>query len=77
MLCPCCEIALVSSERHGVEIDYCPQCHGVWLARGALDKIIDRAYDEPFEADRHGLSDSRLAYLDRSRSITDAFDTSA
>lgn len=31
------------SERSGVEIDYCPQCRGVWLDRGELDKIIDRA----------------------------------
>jgi Zn-finger nucleic acid-binding protein len=30
------------SERGGVEIDYCPQCRGVWLDRGELDKIIDR-----------------------------------
>jgi Zn-finger nucleic acid-binding protein len=30
-------------ERHGVEIDYCPECRGVWLDRGELDKIIDRA----------------------------------
>lgn len=31
------------SERQGVEIDYCPQCRGVWLDRGELDKIIDRS----------------------------------
>ncbi|UVJ39554.1 zf-TFIIB domain-containing protein [Arthrobacter sp. CJ23] len=36
-------IDLVMSERSGVEIDYCPQCRGVWLDRGELDKIIDRA----------------------------------
>jgi len=31
------------ADRHGIEIDYCPQCRGVWLDRGELDKIIDRA----------------------------------
>jgi Zn-finger nucleic acid-binding protein len=31
------------SERNGVEIDYCPQCRGVWLDRGELDKIIERS----------------------------------
>lgn len=31
------------SERSGVEIDYCPQCRGVWLDRGELDKILDRS----------------------------------
>lgn len=31
------------TERSGVEIDYCPECRGVWLDRGELDKILDRA----------------------------------
>jgi hypothetical protein len=31
------------SERQGIEIDYCPQCRGVWLDRGELDKILERA----------------------------------
>lgn len=30
------------AERSGVEIDYCPQCRGIWLDSGELDKIIDR-----------------------------------
>jgi hypothetical protein len=41
--CPnCIEVNLIMSERHGVEIDYCPQCRGVWLDRGELDKIVER-----------------------------------
>lgn len=43
MKCPIDNVDLVMSERHGVEIDYCPQCRGVWLDRGELDKIIERA----------------------------------
>ena len=31
------------SERAGVEIDYCPTCRGIWLDRGELDKILERA----------------------------------
>ncbi|MBT2548303.1 zf-TFIIB domain-containing protein [Arthrobacter sp. ISL-65] len=42
MKCPIDSSDLVMSERSGVEIDYCPQCRGVWLDRGELDKIIDR-----------------------------------
>jgi Zn-finger nucleic acid-binding protein len=34
------------SERLGIEIDYCPQCRGVWLDRGELDKIIERSVRE-------------------------------
>ena len=29
--------------RYGIEIDVCPTTGGVWLDRGELDKIIDRA----------------------------------
>lgn len=44
MKCPVCkEVDLVMADRQGVEIDYCPTCRGVWLDRGELDKIIERA----------------------------------
>ena len=44
MKCPTCpDTALVMAERQGVEIDHCPQCRGVWLDRGELDKLVDRA----------------------------------
>ncbi|HEY0037626.1 MAG TPA: zf-TFIIB domain-containing protein [Longimicrobium sp.] len=44
MKCPVClQPDLVMSERQGIEIDYCPQCRGVWLDRGELDKIIERS----------------------------------
>lgn len=43
MNCPHCNITLVMAERSGVEIDYCPQCRGVWLDKGELDKIIEKA----------------------------------
>lgn len=44
MKCPVCkEVNLTLSERQGIEIDYCPECRGVWLDRGELDKIIERS----------------------------------
>ena len=43
MNCPVCKIELKMSDRQGIEIDYCPQCRGVWLDRGELDKIIERS----------------------------------
>jgi len=43
MKCPNCKDAiLVMSQRQGVEIDYCPECRGVWLDRGELDKILEK-----------------------------------
>lgn len=43
MKCPVCDVQLSISSREGVEIDYCGQCRGVWLDRGELDKILERA----------------------------------
>jgi len=43
MKCPNCpDVTLAISERQGVELDYCPECRGVWLDRGELDKLLDR-----------------------------------
>lgn len=46
MKCPIDGAELVMAERQGVEIDYCPTCRGVWLDRGELDKILDRAAEQ-------------------------------
>jgi Zn-finger nucleic acid-binding protein len=43
MSCPVCRVPLSMSDRQGIEIDFCPQCRGVWLDRGELDKIIERS----------------------------------
>lgn len=44
MLCPTCDnVNLAMTDRQGIEIDYCPQCRGVWLDRGELDRLIERA----------------------------------
>ena len=44
MRCPHCpDSALLMTDRQGIEIDYCPTCRGVWLDRGELDKLIERA----------------------------------
>ncbi|MGG7643354.1 zf-TFIIB domain-containing protein [Rhodovulum sp. YNF3179] len=47
MKCPIDGETLVIADRSGVEIDYCPKCRGVWLDRGELDKIIERAAPPP------------------------------
>ena len=44
MKCPACADAdLLMGERAGVEIDYCPNCRGVWLDRGEIDTIVSRS----------------------------------
>jgi Zn-finger nucleic acid-binding protein len=44
MLCPVCKtVNLAMTDRQGIEIDYCPDCRGIWLDRGELDRLIERA----------------------------------
>ena len=51
MKCPTCITTdLLMTDRQGVEIDYCPQCRGVWLDKGELDKIIERCSFAPPKA---------------------------
>lgn len=57
MKCPNCSETLVMADRNGVEIDYCPKCRGIWLDKGELDKIMERAGEhyskrENYERDR-------------------------
>ncbi|MBN9606827.1 MAG: hypothetical protein DI537_51890 [Stutzerimonas stutzeri] len=73
MKCPIDDVDLTIAERSGVEIDYCPKCRGVWLDRGELDKIIDRAVEVEYgrsypqngrsavyeDGGHHGLGSSR------------------
>jgi uncharacterized protein len=71
MRCPIDQSELVMSERQGIEIDYCPTCRGVWLDRGELDKLVERAaayesgargrYDDDRDRDRN---DDRRRYDD-------------
>lgn len=53
MVCPNDGAVLTMADRQGVEIDFCPECRGVWLDRGELDKIIERG------AKHAGRSDGR------------------
>ncbi|MGI9047284.1 MAG: zf-TFIIB domain-containing protein [Burkholderiales bacterium] len=39
----CPDTTLAITDRQGIEIDYCPQCRDVWLDRGKLDKLMERA----------------------------------
>jgi len=63
MKCPVCHVELKIADRQGVEIDYCPQCRGVWLDRGELDKMIERVTAVPFEGP--GDDDERYGYSER------------
>lgn len=80
MMCPACQVPLVMAERHGVEIDACPRCRGVWLDRGELDKILQReaAYETGGRESYQGDGDHDRAdrgFKGRRKSIwTELFD---
>lgn len=59
MKCPNCNETLLIAERHQVEIDYCPNCRGVWLDRGELDKILAQADHQPYQEPRNRNDDQR------------------
>ena len=43
MKCPVCkDVTLLMSEKRGIEIDYCPECRGIWLDRGELEKLMEK-----------------------------------
>jgi len=63
MKCPSCkEVSLVISERKGIEIDFCPDCRGVWLDRGELDKILERAREEEAPRKEERREDNHRGY---------------
>ncbi|MGH8997994.1 MAG: zf-TFIIB domain-containing protein [Acidimicrobiia bacterium] len=67
MKCPSDGTTLVMTERQGVEIDYCPDCRGVWLDRGELDKIAQRMDSDDDDGDDRDDRDRDRDYRDRDR----------
>ena len=68
MKCPLDDETLLVSSREGIEIDHCPKCRGVWLDRGELDKIIERAAPSVVgDRGRGGEADPRWDDRDRDR----------
>jgi Zn-finger nucleic acid-binding protein len=61
MKCPNCpDVVLVMAERQGVEIDYCPTCRGIWLDKGELDKLLQRAETAPSPVPATGAANAVL-----------------
>jgi Zn-finger nucleic acid-binding protein len=66
MNCPSCPgERLAIADRQGIEVDYCPACRGIWLERGELDKLLDRA-----DAGRQPRFDDRHQRLQRSQAVS-------
>ncbi len=58
MKCPVCkDVTLLMTEKKGVEVDYCPECRGIWLDRGELEKIIEKE-EKKIQDQKEKYSDS-------------------
>lgn len=59
MNCPLCiDQTLAVTHRHDIELDICPKCHGIWLDRGEIDRLLGE--DEPTAPSQsRPLSDDR------------------
>ena len=66
MMCPVCDAKMRTIEKHGVEVDICPDCKGVWLDRGELDKIIQMTSDDNPKprVERESEADHRKEFRD-------------
>ena len=40
MRCPLCNVPMREVRRRGVKIDVCPECRGVWLDAGEMEKLL-------------------------------------
>lgn len=60
MKCPVCkDVTLLMSEKKGIEIDYCPECRGIWLDKGELEKIIEKE-EKSYNEIKRDFSDEKL-----------------
>jgi Zn-finger nucleic acid-binding protein len=83
MKCPNCkDVSLVMADRSGIEIDYCPECRGVWLDRGELDKIIERSLpqqekrtpEDNYQGKNYSDRDNDYRYKKKKGLLGDLFD---
>ena len=77
MKCPVCEdVRMREVEKDGVLIDVCPDCKGVWLDRGELDKLSTGMRELRTEYDRLERRPERDDSYDRGRDRDDRDDDS-
>jgi Zn-finger nucleic acid-binding protein len=58
--CPNCLGKMQEVLKHGVHLDYCPVCKGVWLDRGEIDKVVQHQTAGSLEAQPHDRELGRI-----------------
>ena len=70
LMCPNCDASMQAVRRASVEFDMCPQCRGVWLDRGELEKLMSMERGE-IQAAPPRLPNYERAHYDRARERPD------
>lgn len=52
--CPCCERWMTTREVGGLEIQECPQCHGLWAEGSRFEALVERATKAVRESAKQG-----------------------
>lgn len=81
LMCPNDNAPMQEISRNGVQLDVCPQCRGVWLDRGELEKLLTQAEPETREEyrdrerrDSSGRDEEYYKRYKKKRSLFDFFD---
>jgi Zn-finger nucleic acid-binding protein len=45
MKCPTCNTDLVPTKRHGIDVEFCQTCQGMWLSPEELNQLEDEVFD--------------------------------
>ncbi len=67
MKCPACkDVTLLMTEKKWVEIDYCPECRGIWLDKWELEKMnhAEKVYNQNNFEDDDDDDDHRKKHSD-------------
>lgn len=74
LLCPNCNVGVQQLTRDGVHVDVCPECRGVWLDRGELEKLLGAVREAEAEMERPRDRDRRDDAWDRDRDDDDRYE---
>ena len=73
MMCPNCHVGMKEISRENVLIDMCPQCNGVWLDRGELQKLLEVNRQEQVGSERQYQPEHSASYRQDDRQHHDKY----
>lgn len=59
MVCPICKVKMVFDKRKGIEIEQCPDCHGVFIHDLEFDRLMYKMNTKPEQDKQYKRFDSK------------------